>query len=195
LFEDLTHILLNLIWSLGYGGVFIVMLLAGFCAPIPWELVLIPIAASNLDPIAISFVSGLGSSSGAVLGYWFGKRLGRPLILKYGRYLSIDRPDLEKAERWITKWGSLATIVCRSVQYLPYKTFNVAAGILKINFLYYVMLTIVGSIIRCLSLVYVGKILSINQITLMSATLAALAIGCLLFISEYVTYYRRVKKN
>lgn len=195
LLEELTLILLNLVWSLGYSGLFIIMFLAGFCAPIPWEVILIPTGASNPDVTFSSLISGIGSSLGAVPGYWIGKKLGRPMILKYGRYISISRSELEKAERWIIKWGSLSTVICRSVQYLPYKSFNVAAGILKMNFLSYILLTIPSSIIRCFSLIYIGKIISVDSNILVLLTLAFLTVGCLLFVSGHILYYQKHRKN
>jgi len=188
LFEELIITLLNLMWSFGYVGLFIVMLLAGFCAPIPWELVLIPAGASSLDPLLASMTCGLGSSLGAVFGYWFGKKLGRPLTLKYGKYLSIEGAQLETAERWIVKWGPISTIMFRSIQYLPYKTFNLAAGILNMNFFNYTLLTITGSIIRCLSLIYFGKLLSINKTTLATTIIFLFITGCLLLIFKYIKY-------
>ena len=173
-----------------YLGLFAVMFLAGCCAPIPWELVLIPAGATDLNPIVASLMGGLGSSLGAVMGYWLGKRLGRPLILMYGKYVFVDRLGLEMAERWLVKWGSLGTMVFRSIQYLPYKAFSVAAGILRMNFLDYVVLTTTGSLIRCLSLVCVGRLAAINLSALTVAIMASPVIGCLPLI-VYVSHHRR----
>ena len=195
LFEESIIMFLNLIWNLGYLGLFIIMFFAGFCAPIPWELVLIPTGASSLDPFFASIIGGLGASLGAALGYCLGKRLGRPLTLKYGRYISIDGPGLEIAERWIVKWGLPSIIIFRSIQYLPYKTFNIAAGILNTEFFNYIVLTIIGSIIRCFSLVYLGKLVSINIDALAITTLALLFIGCLIFIFKYVKYHEGRRAN
>ena len=183
LFDELIIILLNLVSSLGYGGLFIFMFLAGLCVPIPWELVLIPAGASGLNLIAASIIGGLGSSLGATLGYWLGRKLGDQIIRKY---LYIEDAGLEMAKRWIIKWGSPSTIIFRSVQYLPYKTFNLAAGILNMDFFKYIILTIIGSTIRCLTLVYLGK-LALIDINLLTITLFVfLLVGCLLFTFKYV---------
>jgi len=76
----------------------------------------------------------------------------------------------------------------RSIQYLPYKTFNLAAGILNMNFFNYTLLTITGSIIRCLSLIYFGKLLSINKTTLATTIIFLFITGCLLLIFKYIKY-------
>ncbi|RLC73553.1 MAG: hypothetical protein DRI26_00590 [Chloroflexi bacterium] len=188
LFDELIIILLNLVSCLGYGGLFIVMFLAGLCAPIPWELVLIPAGASGLNPITASISGGLGSSLGATLGYWLGRKLGRQITRKYGKYLYIEGAGLETAKRWIIKWGSPSTIIFRSVQYLPYKTFNLAAGTLNMDFFKYITLTIIGSTIRCLTLVYLGKLASIDITTLTITILVSLLVGCLLVTLKYVNF-------
>jgi len=190
MFEKIIINLLNLIWRLGYIGLFIVMLLAGFCAPIPWELVLIPVGATSLDSLIVSITCGFGSSLGAALGYWFGKKLGRPLTLRYGKYLFIEGAGFEMAENWIVKWGSPSTFIFRSIQYLPYKTFNLAAGILNMDFVKYIILTIIGSNIRCLTLVYFGKLASIDINTLTITILVFLLVGCLIVILKYVNYHK-----
>ena len=181
MFENLILILLELMWSLGYPGLFLLMFLAGFCAPIPWEVILMPVGASEMDPIISSLMGGLGSSLGAALGYWVGKGMGKPLLLRYVRYIPIGEYDLRKVEVWIERWGNVATIVCRSVQYLPYKTFNLAAGILGLSFPSYMALTLIGSTIKCLSLIYIGVIVSVNYNLLTLTILSSLIVGLLVY--------------
>jgi len=185
LLEDLTMILVNIVFNLGYTGLFIVMFLAGFCVPIPWELVLISVGASELDPLFSSLLCGLGSSFGAVMGYLFGKCLGRPLIMKHERYLFVSNAAIERAERWILKWGNLATITCRSIQYLPYKTFSITAGILNMNIYSYTALTVLGSIIRCLYMVYAGRIISVNLNLLFLIIITSLVVGFLIIYKTF----------
>ncbi|HDN01855.1 MAG TPA: hypothetical protein ENF42_02655 [Candidatus Bathyarchaeota archaeon] len=172
--------------ELGYQGVFIAMLLAGFCAPIPWELVLIPAGASSLDPFVTSIVGGLGSSTGAILGYILGLKIGRPEILKYGRYLLVDQESLLRAERWIQRWGYLATIFFRSVQYMPYKSYNIAAGVLRMDLFSYTVLTLTGSVIRCLSLVYIGKIAVIDLSLLFLVLACSFLISIVIFVHKLI---------
>jgi len=162
------------------------MLLAGFCAPIPWELVLIPAGASSLDPFVTSIVGGLGSSTGAILGYILGLKIGRPEILKYGRYLLVDQESLLRAERWIQRWGYLATIFFRSVQYMPYKSYNIAAGVLQMDLLSYTVLTLTGSVIRCLSLVYIGKIAVIDLSLLFLVLACSFLISIVIFVHKLI---------
>ncbi len=181
MFENVILTLLELMWSLGYPGLFILMFLAGFCAPIPWEVILMPVGASEMDPIISSLMGGLGSSLGAALGYWVGRELGRPLLLRWGRYVLIGECELRRVEVWIERWGNVATIVCRSVQYLPYKTFNLAAGVLGLSFPSYMVLTIIGSFMKCLSLIYIGVVASVNYDLLTLIILSSLVVSVLVY--------------
>ncbi|MFQ6085016.1 MAG: DedA family protein [Candidatus Bathyarchaeia archaeon] len=140
--EDLIFILLQWIESFGYIGSFTVMFLIGSCLPIPWEPVLILTGASTLDPM-------VSASLGAVLNFYLAKALGRPLFLRYGRYILVERAGLERAERWFLTWGPLATFIDRSIPFMPYKTFSLSAGILDTAFPPYILFTTAGSIFRC----------------------------------------------
>ena len=153
--------------DLGYPGVYTIMFLAGSIAPIPWELVLVPIGASKLDPFMVSLIAGLGASLGGAVGYYLGQIIGRPMLLKLGSYFLISDEDLVGVERWINRWGAPSTLIFRSIQYMPYKTFNFAAGISRMDFKVYFVLTITGTCIRCLSLVYIGRYISFSSVAML----------------------------
>jgi membrane protein DedA with SNARE-associated domain len=150
----------------GYAGLAAVMFLAGSVAPIPWELVLLPAGALGLDPLAAGLAGGLGASAGAVLGYWLGYVAGRPLVLRLGRFIMVDEADLAEAEGWFGRWGDAATLVTRSVQYMPYKTFSLAAGVLRVGFARYVAFTVVGTVVRCWYMVYLGNVVALSPVFL-----------------------------
>jgi len=152
------------VWMLGnsYAGLAAVMFLAGSVAPIPWELVLLPAGALGLDPLAAGLAGGLGASAGAVLGYGLGYAAGRPLVLGLGGYVGVGEADLAQAEGWLSRWGDAATLVTRSVQYMPYKTFSLAAGVLRVGFPRYAVLTVVGTVVRCWYMVYIGNVAALS---------------------------------
>jgi membrane protein DedA with SNARE-associated domain len=155
---------LLLSWMLehGYVGLAVVMFMAGSVAPIPWELVLLPAGALGLDPLAAGLAGGLGASLGAVVGYGLGFAAGRPLVLGLGRHVMVSEDDLAQAEGWFKRWGDAATLVTRSVQYMPYKTFSLAAGVLRVSFPSYVVFTILGTVARCWYMVYLGNVVALS---------------------------------
>ena len=151
-------------WMLenGYGGLASVMFLAGSVAPIPWELVLLPAGALGLEPLSAGLAGGLGASLGAVVGYIIGFVAGRPLALRLGRYLMVSESNIQQVEEWFSRWGDAATLITRGVQYMPYKTFSLAAGVLRVNFVRYIIFTVLGTVIRCWYMVYLGNVAVIS---------------------------------
>jgi len=147
-------------WVMGdsYVGLAAVMFLAGSVAPIPWELVLLPAGALGLDPLTAGLAGGLGASVGAVVGYVLGFLAGRPLVLALGGRVGVGELDLARAEGWLGRWGDTATLFTRSVQYMPYKTFSLAAGVLRVDFVRYLVFTVVGTVARCWYMVYLGNV-------------------------------------
>jgi len=161
LFEPLSPLV---VWMLenSYAGLAVVMFLAGSVAPIPWELVLLPAGALGLDPLVAGLCGGLGASAGAVVGYVVGRAAGRPLVFGRWGHVLVSEDGLAEVERWVGRWSDAATLVTRCVQYMPYKTYSLAAGVLGLGFGRYVVLTVVGSVVRCWYMVYLGNVASLS---------------------------------
>lgn len=105
---------IRLIDETGYVGVFLLMLLETIFPPIPSEVIM-PIAGLRAaqGPLSLWGVIGSGTA-GAMLGnlFWYalarviGMRRFKPFIDRYGRWLTMDWPDVEKAERLFGKFGA-----------------------------------------------------------------------------------------
>lgn len=171
--------------SLGYAGIYSIMFLAGSILPIPWDVVLLLIGSLGYDPLIASLLAGLGASLGGAVGYYLGQLIGRPLLIRYGGYILVTENDLIKAEKWISNWGAPATLILRSIQYMPYKTYNFVAGISKMDFKIYMVLTIVGSIIRCTYLIYLGKMTNFTPETMIIIMTIFLIASLLTLISRF----------
>lgn len=169
---------------MGYSGIYTIMFLAGSILPIPWELILLPLGSSGYDPFYASILAGLGASLGASVGFYLGQIIGRPILIKYGKYALIQENDIIKSEKWINKWGAPATLLLRSLQYMPYKTYNFIAGLSKMDFKSYMALTIIGTTFRCAYMIYLGKITNINPTTTIIITIIILIAGLLIPITR-----------
>jgi membrane protein DedA with SNARE-associated domain len=177
----------------GYFGLGIIMFLAGSIAPIPWELVLLPAGASGLDPFMVSLSTGVGATVGGAVGYFIGFFLGRTIVIKYGKYFLLSSSTLHNAEQWINRWGAPTTLILRSIQYLPYKTYNIAAGISRMNFPLYIVLTLFGTVFRCFYMVYFGSITRLSTNDLIFLMLIFFLASILLPISRQ--YYKKDEKS
>ncbi|HRR26768.1 MAG TPA: DedA family protein, partial [Acidobacteriota bacterium] len=98
----ISNTILDLIASTGYLGIFLAMLIEGVLTPIPSEL-LMPFAGylcftGPLNMLAVIVVGSLGAMCGSTIAYLLGRKLGRPLLERYGRYLGMKLESLDKAE-------------------------------------------------------------------------------------------------
>ena len=82
------------IGSLGYAGIMVLMLIESTFIPLPSELVIPPagylISQSQMSWTGVIVSGTVGSMLGGLVNYAIGAYLGRPFILKYGRYFFIS---------------------------------------------------------------------------------------------------------
>ena len=87
----------------GYVGVFLLMAAESSILPVPSEIVIPPAAywasQGRMSYLGVVLAGTAGSWLGAAVMYFVSRAVGRPLILKYGRFLRITPEKVEKSER------------------------------------------------------------------------------------------------
>jgi len=163
-----TDLILAWISDFGYVGIILLMALESACMPVPSEIVM-PFAGylvyqAETDPlyngtvmslVGISLAGAFGCTIGSIMAYLVGKHAGRPLILKYGKYVLIRRKHLDLADRWFEKYGDVATFVARLLPVVR-TVISLPAGIARMNFKKFVFYSFVGSLPWTAMLAYVG---------------------------------------
>jgi membrane protein DedA with SNARE-associated domain len=163
----IEHILLVLagfikavISSLGYPGIAVLMGIESACIPLPSEVIM-PFAGylvytgrfSSLFVVAT--LGALGCNLGSVLAYEVGAYGGRPLIERFGKYILMDRHDLDVSERFFQKYGSITVFIGRLLPVV--RTFiALPAGIARMPRGKFHLYTFAGSYPWCYALAYVG---------------------------------------
>jgi membrane protein DedA with SNARE-associated domain len=152
----------ELIKSLGYPGVLLLMALESACIPIPSEAIM-PFAGAliKMDPgrgfnfHVLAFVGAFGNLLGSMLAYWVGAIGGRPFIDKYGKYLLIRKADVEQSERFFQRYGEITALGSRLLPII--RTFiSLPAGIARMNFARFCVYTFVGALPFCYLLTWAG---------------------------------------
>jgi len=187
-------------WYLGaldQGGYLLVaalMAMESSIIPLPSEFV-IPPAAHLAHSRGIMSVTGvviagtLGSWVGASVMYWASRLLGRPLLIRYGRYVMITEEKVRRAEAWSDHYGAMGVFVSRLLPVIRH-LIGIPAGIVRLDFRWYSLATIVGSALWCSVLAWVGvtagqdpEVLagSVHRISLWVGGLM-LAIGALYYV-------------
>jgi membrane protein DedA with SNARE-associated domain len=98
--------------------------------------------------IALSLAGTFGYLLGACLGWELGRRGGRALIVRHGRWLHVGEANLARAEAWFGRYGRGAVLFGR-VTPVVRSFISIPAGILATPFAPYVALTAIGSAVWC----------------------------------------------
>lgn len=135
-------------WS--YVGVFVLMAIESTVFPLPSELVIPPAAywaaRGELSFWGVVVAAALGSWAGAALSYAAARALGRPLILRYGRYVLVPESKWLLAERWIQHYAAGGVFFARLLPVLRHLV-SLPAGAARMPFRVFSLVTLAGSFI------------------------------------------------
>jgi membrane protein DedA with SNARE-associated domain len=155
----LTVWLLSLSAGAAYTIVFVLMVLQSACIPIPSEIIM-PFAGYKLghsisDLLVLTAVASIASNLGSIPAYWLGAHGGRPMIERYGRFILLSHRDLDLAEKFFARYGSITVLLGRMLPII--RTFIAfPAGIARMNQVRFHIYTFIGSFPWCFALAYIG---------------------------------------
>jgi membrane protein DedA with SNARE-associated domain len=149
---------------LGQGGYWLIaglMALESTFVPIPSEVIIPPAAylahtQGQMSLLGIVLAGTAGSWIGAASMYWAARWLGRPLILRFGRYVWIPSAKVELAERWAQRYESAGVFFSRLLPVIRH-LIGIPVGILRMDFRWYALATLAGSLLWCSVLAGLGK--------------------------------------
>lgn len=189
--------LLQTIGVLGYPGIFLLMAMESSIIPIPSELVMPPAGylaqQGQMNMIAAILCGTAGSLVGAYANYYAAHYLGRPLVLKYGKYVFITEEKFAKVEKFFLKHGEISTFIGRLLPVVRH-LISLPAGISGMNHLRFSLYTLLGAGIWCTVLTVIGYVIGSNQELIMKyshqAVLGVVVVSALL-VAVYVWWQRR----
>lgn len=164
--DSIVQLVVSVVSQLGYAGIFVMMFLESSFFPFPSEVVIPPaayLAAQGEMNLAMVIIMGIaGSIAGALFNYFLSIRLGRPLILKFGKYFGLTEHAYEKSEKYFRKHGEISTFVGRLIpgirQYI-----SLPAGLARMNIPRFVFFTGLGAGIWVVVLAVIGYLIGDNQ--------------------------------
>ena len=143
----------------GYLGIIVLMAMGSTPIPLPAELVVPPAAflaaQGRLNVLGVILASTLGAYIGAAIMYWLSLWLGRPLVVKFGRFILFPPKKLEEAEHWLTRYEAGGIFFARLLPGVRH-LISIPAGIVRMNFKIFSLMTFLGSAISCSILAYLG---------------------------------------
>ena len=160
--EALASFIIFVISMMGLPGIVLLMAIESACIPLPSEVIM-PFAGYLVSQGKYSLWSvGLAGAIGCVVGsvpaYYLGMYGGRPLIVKYGKYILMSRHDLDMADRWFQRHGEATVFFARLLPVI--RTFIAfPAGVARMEMKRFIAYTFAGSLPWCLGLAYIGWVM------------------------------------
>jgi membrane protein DedA with SNARE-associated domain len=197
LMEMLAVFAIDVISTIGYLGIFFLMVMESMVVPIPSELVLpfagFLISRGDFSFACVMIVSSLGSIVGSLISYYMGRYGGNAFLLKYGKYVLMDVEDLNKTERWFEKRGEYTIFISRFIPVVRH-LISIPAGIGKMNLKRFALYTVVGASMWNFILLYAGYLLGEHWARIKHySEPVSLTVAALLVIAFIWFVYRHLK--
>jgi membrane protein DedA with SNARE-associated domain len=195
------NFLVETIGSLGYFGIIMLMFLESSFIPFPSEVVIPPagylISQNQMSWSGVVFSGTAGSVLGAAFNYALAFYLGRPFLLKYGKFVGLSEKHLLKGEDFFCKHGTISTFIGRLIlgvrQYISFP-----AGLAKMNLKKFCFYTAAGASIWVWILAYIGFFVGNNKehiMTLSRQWSFYVLLTCVFIVVIYVLWHRRKRRH
>ena len=161
--------IINIMNHYGYLGIALLIAIENIFPPIPSEVILtfggFMTTYSTMNIWLVVLFATIGSVAGAIVLYGVGRLLSperlESVINKWSRILQLKMQDVEKAESWFNRRGSLTVFFCRFIPIVR-SLISIPAGMAKMNMLKFLLYTTVGTAIWNVVLVSLGAVTGAN---------------------------------
>lgn len=128
-------------WIQLYGivGLIIVAFAESSFFPIPPDVLLIPMAFVHRErAILYALVTTVFSVMGAFLGYFIGKKFGKPILHRF-----FKKDNIDKVEGYFHRYGAWSIAIAGFTP-VPYKLFTISAGAFDVRLSTLVIASLIG---------------------------------------------------
>jgi membrane protein DedA with SNARE-associated domain len=146
--QDFAKAVQDLVVSLGYPGLFLLIVLESTMVPIP-SLLVMPFAGylaaeGEFSLPVILALNSAGALTGSLFSYWLGAAGGKPLLMKYGKYVLVRPKDIEKTEEYFARHGRWTVLVARFLPVVRH-IISIPAGIARMPLVPFITQTFIGA--------------------------------------------------
>lgn len=143
----------SFVQSYGYFALIVLSIAESACAPIPSEVTFGFAGALCTTAItghaqfslwAVILIGTVGSLVGSIIAYEVGRTAGRTIVDRWGKWILLTHKDLDAAERWFAKYGSISVLIGRVLPVVR-SAISVPAGIAEMARVRFMVLTVIGS--------------------------------------------------
>lgn len=197
--EPIINLMEHWVEDYGYAAIFFLMLLESACIPFPSEVTMLVggfyVVEGSLSLFWVTVAGVLGNMVGSWIAYAVGRKTGRALLDRYGKYVLIKSHDIDRAEIWWDRHGEAATFFSRLLPVI--RTFiSLPAGIAKMPFGKFSVYTFLGVVPWTFGLAWLGVVVGNNwERVLNYFDIPTLVIGVALVAAAGIWYVRRRKQQ
>ncbi|MRR33808.1 DedA family protein [bacterium] len=195
--QQLIDWLVTTIGAMGYPGIFLLMAMESSVLPVPSELVMPPAGylaqRGEMNIIAAILCGTFGSLVGAYVNYFAARHLGRPLLLKYGRYVWITEEKFTRVENFFLKHGEISTFLGRLLPVVRH-LISLPAGLAGMGHVRFSLYTLLGAGIWVTVLTFIGYFIGENQDLIMKYShqaVIAVILCSAVILTVYIRHHRR----
>lgn len=192
----------------GYWGIALLIAIENLFPPIPSEVILtfggFMTSYTTLTVWGVIISATIGSLVGAFILYGIGRilspeRLGKILDGKIGQILHLKKEDVFKACEWFNKKGKLTVLFCRCIPVIR-SLISIPAGMAKMKFGYFFLMTTIGSLVWNIILVYLGVTAGASWEKITASTdvytkVTIVVLGLAFVIAAFLFLKSRMKKD
>jgi membrane protein DedA with SNARE-associated domain len=166
--EGLVNSMSDFVREGGLPAIFVLMAVSAACIPIPSEVVMLFAGFAVADPgrsgaghltMAGIIAAGL---LGTLVGSWVAYAVGRggrlELLERHGHLVHMGPAQIKRADDWFARYGEAAVLFGRVVP-LVRAFVSLPAGIAKMGFARFTLLTTIGSAVWVVALAFAGHAL------------------------------------
>ncbi|MFZ4764272.1 MAG: DedA family protein [Roseimicrobium sp.] len=157
--HQLIHTWFTWVTDWGYLGVILLMAMESSIFPVPSEVVMPPAAflaaQGKMNIWGVILAGTFGSWLGSAITYGVARALEQVFVKKWGKYFFINEEKVKRAEQFVHRYEASGIFFARLLPVVRH-LISIPAGMLKMNFGMFSLMTTIGSFIWCAILSWYG---------------------------------------
>jgi membrane protein DedA with SNARE-associated domain len=157
--QQIIDFVQHIVRDMGYPGLFVLIMLESTLIPIPSELIM-PFAGylAHTGEFSLPVILVINSAAalvGSGICYWIGVAGGKPLLVKYGKFMGVRKKDIERTETYFARHGKATIFIARFLPVVRH-IISVPAGIARMPLPPFFLQTFLGASIWGTVLMMIG---------------------------------------
>ena len=196
----------DLVENTGLVGVFLLMLLETVFPPIPSEVIMpvagVVAATGSMSLGGVIMAGTFGAMVGNLIWYIVARAVGlarfRPLIERYGRWLTLDWPEVERAQQLFGRFGGSIVLIGRLIPTIR-SVVSLPAGMVRMHLPSFLIWSTIGTATWSAGLAVAGWLLGRESEKVeqylgpLSTAVIVMIVG--IYIVRQLTWRRRHREN